>query len=202
MNRHDLELTFSWVAIISLFVTTELALFSLNTFWIITGFWALTISILPSVTNRDVKKVLPFELLFLIALPFYIFAILLLTDIADDPSFSNLMRGAEVMAVFVIAFVTIMDFHVYTSFRTNSSFAIFLTVLITMALSSVFAIADFVSDKLLDTHFLTSNNELMINLIFSFLGGVMMGIILYFYLKKMPLERLERYSMGKLEEGP
>lgn len=200
MNRHDLELSLSWVAIVSLFIITELAVFSLNMFWIITGLWALIISTLPSVINRDIKKVLPFELLFLIALPFYLFAVLVLTNMADNPTFNNLMRGAEVMAIFLIAFVTIMDLHVYTSFRTNGPFAIFLTVLTTMAISSIFAIADFVSDNLLGTRFLTSNNELMINLIFSFLGGVMMGLILYFYLKKMPLERLERYSIGKLEE--
>jgi len=191
----------SWAAILSLFATTELAIFSQNPFWIIMGFWALCIAVLPAVMRRDFHKVLPFELLLLITLPFYIFTALLFLGGADQSAFPNLMRAAEVMATFLIALLTIMDLHVYTEFHTNSAFAVLLTTLTTMALSSVFAIANFLSDELFGTQLLRNNNELMVNLLFSFLGGVAMGFFLYLYLKKMPLTRLERYSIGRLGGG-
>jgi len=194
MRRHQLAL--SWIAIFSLFATIELAVFSQNLFWMIMGFWALCIALLPAVVARDIHEVLPFGFLFLIAFPFYIFASLLLFAGADQTVLPNLMRAIEVAATFLIALVTIMDLHAYTEFRTNGAFAIILTVLMTMALSSVFAIADFLSDQVFGTQLLRSNNELMINLVFSFLGGVVMGIFIYIYMRKTSSSRSGRHVMS------
>ncbi len=195
MRWEDLELGLSWLSIVLMFVATETALFVLDPFWILIGMWALCIAVLPVVINRRVESVLPFEFLLPITVPFIVFILGAFAGWLEMAFYSVFLRGAEVAATFLIALATVIDLHAYTDFDTNEAFAVFLTVAMTMALGSIFAIADFISDELLGTHLLVSNNELMINLVFSFLGGLLMGVLLIFYLRRMPISRLERYSL-------
>jgi len=198
MVRQQIEVALSWTAVISLFLATEYAIFSVNLFWTIMGFWALCIAVLPAVVRRDLGNILPFELLFLIAIPFYLYLVPQNLGWNDRFYYDNLLRASEVLATFFIGFVTMMDLHAYTSLRTNKVFAVAFTVLLTMALSSLFAIGNFVSDQLFGTSIVASNRELMMNLVYSFFGGIVMGIVLTLYLRHMPLERLRRFSIGRI----
>jgi len=198
MVRQQIEVALSWTAVISLFLATEYAIFSVNLFWTIMGFWALCIAVLPAVVRRDLGNILPFELLFLIAIPFYLYSVPQNLGWNDRFYYDNLLRASEVLATFFIGFVTMMDLHAYTSLRTNKVFAVAFTVLLTMALSSLFAIGNFVSDQLFGTSIVASNRELMMNLVYSFFGGIVMGIVLTLYLRHMPLERLRRFSIGRI----
>lgn len=201
MARRQVSLTLSWAAVISLFLATEYAIFSSNLFWTVMGFWALCIAVLPAVVYRDMRNILPFELLFLITIPFYMFLVSDAMGWSYKPWFDNLQRSAQVIAIFFIGFVTVIDFHAYTALSMNKPFAVVFTVMLTMALSSFFAIGSFLSDELFGSTIVQSNRELMVDLLYSALGGVVMGFVLTFYMKRMPLERLERYSHGRLEGG-
>jgi uncharacterized membrane protein len=44
----------------------------------------------------------------------------------------------------------------------------------------------------------SSNTELMMNLVYSFFGGIAMGIILTLYLRHMPMQRLRTFSIGRI----
>jgi|GEM_PF-2628683 len=200
MKWHRVELALSWIAILSFFVATEVAIFSLDPFWMIMGFWALCVLLLPVVITRNVRSVLPFELLILIAIPFILYVTGVFEGWVQDPSLHNLLRAIQVASTFLIALITVMNIHIYTSFKTNTPFLVVFTVMLTMALGSIFAIAEFLTDELFGTHFLVSNEELMVNLLFTCLGGVAMGLFLALYLRKMPLERLERYSIRRVGE--
>jgi hypothetical protein len=198
MGRKQFEIALSWAAVISLFLATEYAIFRVSLFWTIMGFWALCIAVLPAVIRRDTSNILPFELLFLIAVPFYLYFIPQTLGWSDRFYYDSLLRASEVIATFFIGFVTMMDLHAYTSLRMNKVFAIAFTVLLTMALSNFFAIGNFLSDQLFGTSVVSSNRELMMNLIYSFFGGIVMGILLTLYIRHMPLERLRRYSIGRI----
>jgi hypothetical protein len=201
MLRRQIEITLSWTAVISLFLATEYAIFSTNLFWTIMGFWALCIAVLPAMVRRNLGSILPSELLFLITMPFYLYLIPQGLGWNDRFYYENLLRASQVMATFFIGFVTMMDLHAYTSLRTNKVFAIAFTVLLTMALSSFFAIGDFVSDQLFGTSIVSSNAELMMNLVYSFFGGIVMGVLLTLYIRHMPLERLKIFSIGRIGGG-
>jgi len=201
MGRQQAEYALSWAAVLSLFVATEYAIFSSNLFWTVMGFWALCIAVLPAVVYRDMRNILPFELLFLITIPFYLFLVSDAMGWSYKPWFDNLQRSAQVIAIFFIGFVTVVDFHAYTALKMNKPFAVVITIMLTMALSSFFAIGSFISDELLGSTIVESNRELMVDLLYSALGGVVMAFVLTLYMKRMPLERLERYSLGRLGGG-
>lgn len=107
------------------------------------------------------------------------------------------MRASQVMATFLIGFVTVIDIHTYTSVKMNMVFALAFTVMLTMTLGSFFAIADFVSDEIFGTHALPSNDYLMLNLLYSFGGGIFMGVMLAIYLRKTTAERLRRFGIDR-----
>lgn len=201
MRRQQFEIVLSWAAVISLFLATEYAIFSISLFWTIMGFWALCIAVLPAVIRRNLGSILPFELLFLIAIPFYLYLVPQGLGWNDRFYYDNLLRASQVMATFFIGFVTVMDLHVYTSLRMNRVFAVAFTVLLTMSLSSFFAIGDFVSNSLFGASIVSSNTELMMNLVYSFFGGIAMGIILTLYLRHVSVTRLSGYSIGKIGGG-
>lgn len=198
MVRQQIEIALSWTAVISLFLATEYAIFSINLFWTIMGFWALCISVLPAVVRRNLRNILPSELLFLITIPFYLYLVPHGLGWNDRFYYDNLLRASQVMATFFIGFVMVMDLHAYTSLRMNRVLAVAFTVLLTMALSSFFAIADFASNQLFGINIVSSNTELMMNLVYSFFGGIVMGIILTLYLRHMPMQRLRTFSIGRI----
>jgi hypothetical protein len=198
MMRKQIEIALSWTAVISLFLATEYAIFSISLFWTIMGFWALCISVLPAVIRRNLGSILPFELLFLIAIPFYLYLVPQGLGWSDKFYYDNLLRASQVMATFFIGFVTVMDLHAYTSLRMNRVFGVAFTVLLTMSLSSFFAIGDYVSDQLFGASIVSSNTELMMNLVYSFFGGIVMGVVLIMYLRRVSVERLRGYSIGRV----
>ncbi|MEM3059606.1 MAG: hypothetical protein QXN93_05970 [Methanomassiliicoccales archaeon] len=194
---YRLQTAVSWAFAILIFLATEYAIFSANIFWIIMGFWALCITVLPAVMSRALARILPFELLFLIALPFFLYFIPGILNIQKSLFIENLMRASQVMATFLIGFVTVIDIHTYTSVKMNMVFALAFTVMLTMTLGSFFAIADFVSDEIFGTHALPSNDYLMLNLLYSFGGGIFMGVMLAIYLRKTTAERLRRFGIDR-----
>lgn len=196
-----MELALSWAAVIAIFLATEYAMFSANIFWLGMGFWALCIAVLPAVVNRNLTKILPFELLFLISIPFYLYLIPHALEWHDRFYYDNLLRASQVVATFFIGFVTVMDLHVYTRLRMNRTFAVSFTVMLSMSFSSYFAIAQFISDHIFGTAVVASNRELMMDLAYGCFGGIAMGLILVFYLRQMPPERLGRYNMARIGGG-
>jgi len=201
MHRFGTQIAISWAAVIAIFLATEYAIFVFNLFWIIMGFWALCIAVLPAIMSRSVARILPFEFLSLIAIPFLLYFIPGVSGLENRFYEEYLLRASQVMATFFVSFVTVMDLHTYTSLRMNRVFAIAFTVMLTMALSSFFAIGDFITDTLFGTHTLVSNDYLMVNLLYSAIGGLIMGIILAIYLGRMPTERLRRFGISRIGDA-
>ncbi|MBC7107279.1 MAG: hypothetical protein H5T41_00560 [Methanomassiliicoccales archaeon] len=201
MHRYSVQIALSWTAVIAIFLATEYAIFMVNLFWIIMGFWALCIAVLPAIMSQSVARILPFELLCLIALPFFLYFLPSALGLKNHFYYENLLRASQVMATFFIGFVTVIDLHTYTSLRMNRVFAVAFTVMLTMTLSSFFAIGDFISDAVFGTHTLVSNDYLMTNLLYSFFGGLIMGVILAVYLGRMPAERLRRFGISRIGDA-
>ncbi|MDH7508563.1 MAG: hypothetical protein QHH00_04100 [Methanomassiliicoccales archaeon] len=201
MHRFGVQIAISWASVIAIFLATEYAIFAFNLFWIIMGFWALCIAVLPAIMSRSVARILPFELLSLITVPFLLYFIPGVFGLENQFYEEYLLRASQVMATFLIGFVTVIDLHTYTSLRMNRVFAVAFTVMLTMALSSFFAIGDFISDAIFGTHTLVSNDYLMMNLLYSSIGGLIMGIVLSIYLGRVPTERLRRFGISRIGDA-
>jgi len=190
------EWKWSWAAIAVLSIAVVYAFISQQVFWIIMGLWALGIALYPVVLWRDVKHVLPFEVLLFISIPFLIFLSNLFVDPSKELWYGTALRLGEIMAIFLIGFMTMLSLQVYTTLRMDRRFAVLFTIILTTALSVFFAIGDVISGALFNITTIETNTELMLDLISSFLGGIGMGIILDLYLKHNRFERFERFALG------
>lgn len=112
-----------------------------------TWFSALVVAIVlvPPVSYRNPRIMLPWEVLALVTLP------VLGRALASFPLSTDL---ATYISVAALALVVAVELDVFTPVRMTNGFAAFFTVIVTMAASGVWAVVQWLSDLLLGTTFI------------------------------------------------
>jgi hypothetical protein len=101
-----------------------------------------------------------------------------------------------------IGFLLTVELEMYTSVRMNRPFAVFFVVMFTLGASGFWLVGEYVDDEIFGANYLSTNYDAMMTLVWSLIGGMIMGFVYYLYLKVMPKKRLTNLGFVHLYEVP
>lgn len=200
-NRRVVEAQASWISSLILFFSTVYMVLEFDFLWTVFGITALSLYILPIVTLRDPFKALPWEMTVLLAAP-------LLLRISEGSQllseelrwWDDLTSLAFAFSLSTIGFLLTIELHMYTDVRMNRPMSAFFVVMFTLSASGFWFLWEYLSDELLGTTHLTSNETVMRNLFWILVGGLIMGFLYAAYLKAMSGERRRTFGLIHLWE--
>lgn len=142
--------------------------------WSIYGFTVLILVFLPPIYFEDRSALVPFEVLFLLGIPFTIKGMEL--GFAASTALNYLSAAG-------VALLIITELDTFTSFKTSEKFAVLLTSFTTIAIAGIWAVARWISDLYLGTSLMVPENTLMWEFTAAFFTGILAGIIFQSYFK-------------------
>lgn len=142
--------------------------------WMVFVAAAGMIALLPPVTYRDWRVMLPWELLVLALLPILV---------------RGLFGGtvgtfAMYLSVAALALLITVELHMFTSLEVTHWFAVALVVLTTLASVAVWAIVRWNFDRIFSTSYLSTNDALMIEFLRVTLAGFAAGLLFDVYFRR------------------
>jgi len=191
-----LEAQLSWIASLVLFFSTVYAVLKVDILWVVFGIAAICLYVLPIVTMRNPFRALPWEMTMLLSAP------LLLHISAGARSMNerfawwdDLTSLAFAFSLATIGFLLTVELQMYTDVRMNRPFAIFFVVMFTLGASGFWEVGEYVDDRVFGSNFLNSNNDAMTTLLWTLIGGILMGFVYDLYLRVMPKKRLSTFGL-------
>ena len=148
----------------------------------------LVLALVPAVTLRDRRAMLPWELLLLAALP-----VVGRTFVAGQTVGGMTLTGrvTSYLAVAAVALVVAVELDLFTPVRMNDRFAVLFVVVATTAAAGIWAIAQWLSDLYLGTGFLLGRGDLhaveealMWDFVAATIAGVLSGALFEFYFRR------------------
>ena len=175
---------------------------NIDVLWVAFGIAALSLYILPVVATRDPFKALPWEMTLLLAGP-------LLLHISSGSERLNesvtwwrdLTSLAFAFSLATVGFLLTVELQIFTSIRMNRPFAIFFVVMFTLAVAGFWGVGEFLGDKIWGTGYLGSSYDVMMDFVWTLVGGIFMGIVYYLYLRAMPRRRREALAFMHMWEA-
>ena len=198
MVPRKIEALLSWVVIIWLIGYVILAFVKLDFWWALIGIVSLIIVSSSMISKLSVFNVMPFELIAILILPLYIHATGYTKSAEDIDSWKILLSQTSVMAYSVIGMFLIAELMAFTSLKINRTFAVLFVTVFCVSTSCILSVFEYLSDQLLSTDLIESNYAVMMRFIYSFIGGIIMGIFFDLYLRFMPDSRLQRFGLENL----
>lgn len=200
MDPRKIEALLSWIIIIWLIGYVILAFVKLDFWWALVGIVSLLIVSSGMISKLSAFNVMPFELIFILILPLYINATGYTKSAEDIEAWKTLLSQTSVMAYSVIGMFLIAELMAFTSLKMNRTFAVFFVTVFCLSTSAIWSVFEYLSDLFLDTDLIESNYAVMTRFIYSFIGGILMGIFFDLYLRFMPDSRLERFGLETLRK--
>lgn len=161
------------------------------------GFIAFGLTLAPYMITRRPDITLPWEINLLIALSLHLaggaggwYGIFPRYDTAAD-----LISG---ITVAVLGFVIVFLIYRFSHLRPTPMVTVYFIVLFTMGLGGVFEIYEFVFDRFLGTSLQYGLNDTMLDLVFDFMGAIIIALIGSYYL----LKRSEKGIAGMHDGRP
>ena len=164
----------SWVLVGVLVAVLVESLLEFDRHWIVFVTATGTIVLLPPISSRDWRVMLPWELLVVALLPILVRG----------------LYGGEVgtfatyLALAAVALVVTVELHMFTAIRLTHWFAVTLVVLTTMAAAAAWTIFRWSVDVAVGTTFLATNEALMIEWTAVTLAGFAAGILFDSYFRR------------------
>ncbi len=149
------------------------SLLDFDRLWIVFVAFTGAIVLIPPIANRDVRTMLPWELLVLATLPILVRGIFA----GQIGTFSMYLSIAS------LALIITAELHMFTALTVTHWFAIGLVILATLATVAMWTILRWNADLYLGTQYLTDNTALMIEWIYVTLAGLAGGITFDVYFK-------------------
>ncbi|WP_049986918.1 hypothetical protein [Halobellus rufus] len=142
--------------------------------WILfVGFVGFVV-LLPPLSHREWRVMLPWELLVLALLP------ILVRGLAGG----TLGTFATYVAIAGLALLIIVELHMFTSLQVTHWFAVVLVVLTTMAAVAAWTIFRWNADRFLGTSFLADNEALMMEWLYVTVAGLVAGVLFDGYFRR------------------
>lgn len=184
-TRLNMLLAWASTAVIGLvFVESVL---DLDFLWSLFSGLLISLIILPPVYYRDVRAVLPFELLAIAAIPVIVrvFEVsILANEVATYVSFA------------AMALLIAVELHIFTSVSFSHGFSVAFLLVSTLAVGAVWSVVRFYMDSLLGTSYLTTNDELMQEWITISVAGLLAGLLFDIYFRRR--DNMLRSSLRRL----
>lgn len=130
------------------------------------------VALVPAVTRGDPTAMVQSELLALAVLPLFVRSLGLFTQIATYA------------AVAALALLVVAEIEAFSAAEMTRPFAVAFVVLTTMAVASVWASAQWLSDAFLGTSFLSTRTALMWDLVVATLVGAGAGLLFELYFRR------------------
>lgn len=144
-----------------------------------------TVVSLPAVVTGDPSEMVPWPL------PFVAAAAVVLRPVGIFPDI------AGYVAIGSVALVLVVELDVYTEIELSRRFAVVFATMTTMALQALWIIAQFYSDRWLDTALLRSQTELQWDIVHVTVVGVVLGLLAEWYFARVePAGSFERPPSG------
>lgn len=184
------EAQLSWISSMVLFFATVYVFLKFDVLWMIFGVSALSLYVLPIVTLRNPFAALPWEVTLLLAMPVFLHISEGSRILSDNTGWwSSLESLVFALSLSTIGFLLTIELEMFTSVRMNRAFSAFFVVMFTLAASGFWMLGEYLGDAVFGTDSLPSNEFVMTRLIWSMVGGVLMGILYASYLKAMSERR-------------
>lgn len=146
------------------------------------------VAVVPAVVRRDPSAMLPWEVLFIAALPF-LGRTFLVGETVGGMTFTG--RVLMYVAVAAVALIVAVELDVFTTVRMNYTFALVFVVVATMAAAGIWAVVRWLSDVLLGTAFLYDGRPeevieemLMWDFVAATFAGVLGGVLFEYYFRR------------------
>lgn len=143
--------------------------------WSVFALVIVALSVLPPIVYRSRYVMLPWEVLALAALP--LIGLAIGTERFSTPLFAYL-------AVAAVALVIVVELDSFTSIRMSPGFAIGLVVVATMAAAAAWELLQWYVAIGLDRTYDTTNDEMMIEFLYSALAGLAAGVTFRTYFRR------------------
>jgi len=198
-----LEAELSWIASIVLFFSTVYAVLRVDVLWVVFGITAISLYVLPIVSTRDPFRALPWEMALLLSVP------MLLHISAGARSMNerfewwdDLTSLAFAFSLATIGFLLTVELEIYTDVKMNRPFAVFFVVMFALGASGFWTVGEYIDDEVFGSNYLKSNFDVMRTLVWTLIGGILMGFVYGVYLRVMPKKRLSDFGFIHLYEVP
>ena len=197
-----LEAELSWVSSLVLFFSTVYTALNIDILWVAFGITALSLYVLPVVAARDPFKALPWEMTLLLAAPMLLHISAGSERLNDSVTWwSDFTSLAFAFSLATIGFLLTVELQIFTSIRMNRPFAVFFVVMFTLAIAGFWQMGEFIGDKVWNTDYLGSNYDVMMDFVWTLVGGMAMGVVYYLYLRTMPKKRQKRLEFMHMWEA-
>jgi hypothetical protein len=114
----------------------------------------------------------------------------------------DLTSLAFALSLATIGFLLTIELEMYTNVRMNRPFAVFFVMMFTLGASGFWEVGEYIDDEVFGSSYLKSNYDAMTTLLWTSIGGILMGLFYAFYLKVMPKKRLSTFGFIHLYEVP
>ncbi|MBU0623781.1 MAG: hypothetical protein KJ672_02935 [Candidatus Thermoplasmatota archaeon] len=190
-----IEAELSWISSMVLFFSTVYAVLKLDVLWIAFGIAAISLYILPIMSMRDPFRALPWEMTILLSAPMLLHisegSRALMQHVAWWNDFTSV---AFAFSLATIGFLLTVELQMYTSVKMNRPFAVFFVIMFTVAVAGFWQVGEFVGDQISGTNHLGTNADVMKILVWSSVGGMIMGFVYDLYIRAMSESR--RKTLG------
>lgn len=202
-SRRMVEAEISWVACVVLFFCTVYVVLEMDVLWSAFGITALSLYVLPIISMRDPFRALPWEMTLLLSSPIILHISEGSRALGESIDvWSRITALAFAFSLATIGFLLTVELHMYSDVRMNRRFSVFFVVMFTLAVSGFWQLGEYLSDVLIGTHHLLSNDQVMRDFLWIAFGGLIMGFVYDAYMKAMSASRRETLGFMHLWEVP
>lgn len=195
------EAELSWISTLVLFYSTVYMVLKFDILWVAFGIAAMSLYVLPVVSMRDPFRALPWEMTLLLSAPMLLHVSEGSRALMENVGWWNdLTSLAFAFSLSTIGFLLTVELQMYTAVRMNRPFAVFFVVMFTLAVSGFWELGEFVGDVVNGTHRLASNSQVMKDLVWSLVGGIVMGFVYALYIRAMSERRRLNFGFIHLWE--
>ncbi|MFC6733151.1 hypothetical protein [Haladaptatus sp. DYSN1] len=176
----SLNAVLSWFLVGFVLVVIGESLLGGDLLWAVFALGVAVLALIPAISYRNPRAMLPWEVLVLAVLPML------------GRAFSTIPVTGELatyLSVAALALIVAVELHVFTPVQMTHGFAVLFVVIATMAAAGVWAVTRWVADLYLGTGFILNEEALMWEFVWSTAAGVLAGIIFDLYFRRRaPIE--------------
>jgi len=165
----------SWLLVALLAATGVGIVVVTGPLWSLFALVLVGLALIPPIAYRSPYVMLPWVVLLVAGLPIVGLTI-------GSPRLAS--QFTAYVAVAAIALVIVVEFESFTPVRLSPGFAILLVVVATLAAAALWSLVQWGSDVYLGTDYITTNEELMYEWLYSALAGVFAGGVFTLYFRR------------------
>ena len=195
--RGGLQVGASYALLLVLIIGFGHAVVDQDPFWGFMALMGLFAALLPVALSRDLRNILPWWFVLLIALP----SIEALLGVLLATHYTRLTDAAfwigDIASIFMISLALMLTFRAYSSAKMNLPFLVGSTFILFEVFIGTYCVIDYNFDLLTGSNLITSNADFMIYALASSIGAVVLALLLNYYLRLGDFEEFQRMTVGR-----